>query len=405
MDSDSFDTEKLLLISSLIEKHVRKELTEDEKSILTSWIREDEANQHLFDKAINEHTLRHDLSQLERIDVKSGWQRVLTKQEARQTTVVRTFRRQLLKYAAIVLLPVSLVALYFIQSKNHTPEKIEAKNESKYHNDVLPGGNKAILTLSDGRVIELDDQVQGDLGVHDGISIRNDSAVLTYETTGEVPTTITHNTFTTPKGGAYKLVLSDGTKVWLNAMSSIKYPTRFVGSSRIVQITGEAYFEVARAAEKRFIVQTHGGVNIEVLGTHFNVMAYPDEDKLVTSLLEGKVQVKREGHDAVYPLKPGFSAVFDKRKDQFSVVKSDVDASVAWTNNIFLFDSANLKDIMRRLERWYDVKVEYRTDLKLNNHFTGGVRRNQNISKVLEMLEMTGGVKFEVIDNKVIVLQ
>jgi ferric-dicitrate binding protein FerR (iron transport regulator) len=206
------------------------------------------------------------------------------------------------------------------------------------------------------------------------------------------------NTIQTPRGGQYQVILPDGTKVWLNAASSLTYPTAFTGGDRAVQLRGEAYFEVAGNKEKPFKVMV-GNMQVNVLGTHFNVMAYEDENAIQTTLLEGAVQVTNGG--VSHLLKPGQEGRLDRSSDAFRLLDVDADEAVAWKNGVFQFGGISIETVMRQIVRWYDVDVEYQG--RTNEHFRGTISRSANASEVFKMLELTGAVHFTIDGKKVIV--
>jgi ferric-dicitrate binding protein FerR (iron transport regulator) len=206
------------------------------------------------------------------------------------------------------------------------------------------------------------------------------------------------NTLSTPTGGQYNIVLADGTKVYLNTVSSIKYPTRFNGDQRVVELEGEAYFEVAKNKDKPFIVKSENQ-SIEVLGTHFNVHAYNNESVVKTTLLEGSVAITYKNQKAV--LKPGQQSNVADNSTKIVIRKVDTQSAVAWKNGRFKFDNADLKSVMKQLERWYGIKVEYRGDVS-DVRFNGGTFMNKNLSEVLKVLELSN-IKFKVEGKTIIV--
>lgn len=262
--------------------------------------------------------------------------------------------------------------------------------------DIAPGGNKAILTLSNGKQIILTGAENGKLAEQGSTAINKtaDGQVVYHASeTGNPKSEIQYNTMSTPRGGQYHLTLADGTDVWLNAASSIKYPTAFAGNTRDVEITGEAYFEVAHNAAKPFQVSSNGQT-VEVLGTHFNINAYSDETAIKTTLLEGSVKVVRNGQAAI--LKPGQQSIIQQAGHSILVKNMDTEQAIAWREGLFMFDEDNLDDIMRKISRWYDVQVVF-TDNRLKNKLTSGsVSRFGNVSQVLRKIAMTGGVHFAV---------
>jgi transmembrane sensor len=255
--------------------------------------------------------------------------------------------------------------------------------------DALPGGDRAILTLANGKVITLDD-------AHNGTVARQGNTIVTKTADGQLVYDMAKldaasavpsiNTIATPRGGQYQVVLADGTKVWLNAASSLRFPTRFTGSSRNVEITGEAYFEVTKNPLMPFKVTTSRG-EIEVLGTHFNVMDYNDEKLMKTTLLEGAVNL-RSGN-ILSKLKPGEQAQVSAGGATKVVNDIDPEDAVAWKNGIFQFTDAGVDAILRQASRWYDVDVVYKGKIP-QKQFTGSISRNVKASELLKMLRYTG---------------
>jgi transmembrane sensor len=259
--------------------------------------------------------------------------------------------------------------------------------------DIAPGGNYATLSLEDGRNFQLDEMGKGTVVSLDGITIeKKGDGELTFV---ESPATtnknaqISYTTIKTPKGGIYKLVLEDNSYVYLNSGSSIKLPTRFAGERR-VELNGEAYFEVSHDNKKPFIVHTQDQ-NIRVLGTKFNVKAYSDEP-VATTLADGKVRVTGTGKQEAI-LTPGKQAISENNK--LTVREVNVGDYIGWKDNQFVFHRMSLAEIMKQLERWYDIKVDYET-LPQNVYFYADISRKRNLSEVFEMLERTSDLKFEI---------
>lgn len=266
-----------------------------------------------------------------------------------------------------------------------------------YHNDVMPGGSKALLTLADGSKISLDSGFSGELAVQGGVSVERDSkGQIVYRVNqSNLDNGEKINMLSTPIGGTFSVVLSDGSKVWLNASSSIKFPAKFVGAERRVEIVGEAYFEIAKDKEKPFFVK-NGSSEIKVLGTHFNVMAYPNEYRSALTLIEGSVQFTKGNHTEL--LKPGKQILYEEASNTTKQVEANIEEVMAWRNNLFVFNNTSLDEIMKDLVRWYDVKIKYEGE-KPDIFFTGVIPRNANVSKVLKTLELTGDVVFGIKDN------
>ncbi|MEB0250185.1 FecR domain-containing protein, partial [Mucilaginibacter sp. 5B2] len=268
--------------------------------------------------------------------------------------------------------------------------------------DALPGGNKAVLTLANGKTIVLDNAENGTLAKEgttlvkkttDGQVIYNTNALAGDEAAPSI------NTISTPRGGQYQVVLPDGTQVWLNSASSLTFPTRFTGRSRQVKITGEAYFEVTKNTLMPFKVKTNRA-DIEVLGTHFNVMAYDDEVIMKTTLLEGAVSITSGTFSA--RLKPGQQAQIKSSGQNKIINDVDVDDETAWKNGIFQFREVGIDAILRQAARWYDVPVTYNGKVP-DKVFTGRISRNVKASVLLDILKYTG-VNLKIEGNKIIVL-
>jgi len=300
------------------------------------------------------------------------------------------------KWAAAAAVIIFMVGgLYWFNSKRTT----NPTTETVLQDVKAPVINKAMITLANGQQIVLDSVHNGTLAEQGNISIiKKEDGQIAYEGAAS-SAAISYNTLSNPRGSkVISLTLSDGSKVWLNAASSLKYPTSFSGKERKVQITGEAYFEVAHNAAMPFKVDKEG-MEVTVLGTHFNVNAYDDEPDMKVTLLQGRVKVT-EGQNEVI-ITPGQQAIVTQALQLKIDDSADLDKVMAWKNGKFQFDSEDLETIMRQLSRWYDVDVEY--NQKTDRHFTGIISRNATVSEVLKMLQMTGVMHFEVEGRKVIV--
>lgn len=272
----------------------------------------------------------------------------------------------------------------FIANERSRPKAIVAHQVQDAH--LPPGKDAAILILGDGSRIVLDKTENGNLrSPQSSVDIIKLNGQLTYRSSGAQSGAIEYNTITTPRGGQYKLVLADGTKVWLNAASSLRFPTVFTGEKRAIELSGEGYFEVAKDAARPFYVQT-GEVTVLVLGTHFNIHAYAGDDPIKTTLLEGKVKVASANEFKM--LAPGQQATWQHQTFQ---VADDVDTEsvVAWKNGLFHLNSADVPSIMKQIARWYDVDVQYESKIP-NAHISGKMSRNLNLTQVLKILEHSG---------------
>lgn len=289
---------------------------------------------------------------------------------------------------AAVFVMVSSLSLLFFNQEN-TKQQVVAVKTKPVKNTIVPGSNNAILTLSNGNQISLNDKENGVLASQSGVVItKNKDGQLQYQIKADAPAGI--NTISTPRGGQYQLILVDGTKVWLNAASSITFPTQFNGSERKVEIIGEAYFEVAKNANKPFKVKSKNQI-IEVLGTHFNVNTYDDEVADKTTLLEGSVSISKVTNGRVQTtgskiLKPGQQASVSVNQSQIAVALADEDEAVAWKNGYFKFNKADIQSIMRQVSRWYNVDVEYKGEMN-QDLFVGKINRSEHVEEVLSILE------------------
>jgi transmembrane sensor len=300
--------------------------------------------------------------------------------------------------AACIIGVIAFGTLLLIRSE---PKKeiARSKNSKPNKNDIPPGGNNALLTLADGTTIVLDVAQNGVLAQQGNTKVIKLNGKLDYSANSSATKEIVYNTISTPRGGQFQVELPDGSQVWLNAASSLRFPTSFVGKVRRVEISGEAYFEVAKNKAMPFIVRVNDA-EIQVLGTHFNVMAYNDEATLKTTLLEGAVKFVKEGINTM--LKPGQQSQLTK-EGQLKVV-NDVDLTkvVAWKNGFFDFEGSDLETVAKQLSRWYDVEVIY--DRKIDDLFYAKIPRNTKLSVVLKALELTGKVHFQIQGRKIIII-
>jgi len=310
------------------------------------------------------------------------------------------------KWAAAIILPLLMFGAYHLSKKSSSTS---ANNKeivaiSSQNKGLMPGGNKAMLLLADGTSVPLDDSSNGHI-INQGNTkvIKLSDGQLVYTSSGSPVTEVLYNTISTPRGGQYQLTLADGTKVWLNSASSLRFPVVFQGLNREVEVSGEAYFEVEKNAKHPFKVTVHVAnkepETVEVLGTHFNINAYEDESNLRTTLFEGSVQVHHS--TGITRIKPGQQ--LQSGTGMATVINNaDLEEVIAWREGVFHFEDADIKHVMRQISRWYDIEVEYKGNV--SQHFEGSIPQNVNIMKVLNMLELTGEVKFKIVGRKVVVL-
>jgi len=313
---------------------------------------------------------------------------------ARKTAI----RKRVVYWAAASVLFVTGTFMYF----QYRVQKKQVNNTvaSRPGNDIRPGSNKAILTLANGSKIILDSAVNGAIAAQGNIRISKlKEGELLYRPTAEAKEAVVYNTLTTPRGGQYQLTLSDGTQIWLNAASSITYPTVFTGNLRNVTITGEVYFKVATDKSRPFQVKVGDRMTVDVLGTEFNINAYNDGHTINTTLLQGAVKI---GHSqSLQVLSPGQQAqVANEEGGKIKVIdQADLEQAVAWKNGMFYFKGDDIEAVMKQIERWYDVQVLF--DKKSRFHFTGKIPRQSNVSQILTTIALTEAVQFK-IDGKTI---
>lgn len=274
-----------------------------------------------------------------------------------------------------------------------------AKKEMPPETIIQPGTNKAVLTLADGSSIVLDNAANGQLASEGNTQvIKLDDGRLQYHCNTNSSGGVALNTVSTPRGGQYHIILADGTKVWLNAASSLQYPIAFSGNERKVVLTGEAYFEVAKNKLQPFRVVVND-MQVQVLGTHFNIMSYADEADVNTTLLEGAVTVSNK--QSARDLLPGQQASLNKAAGKITIAKTDVEKSVAWKNGSFHFEGESIPEVMKEIARWYDVEVVYQGNCSA--HFTGIIPRDASIAKVIEMLRVSSELQLQLSNRTITV--
>jgi len=323
------------------------------------------------------------------------------KQKTSKQANVHTLR--FIAKAAAVLSAVIIIAGIWFGGRSKPAATLAAKRNTPSAN-IMPGRNTAQLTLANGKTVSLDDFQNDEMILQTGVSIRKMAeGRLQYTmqpTVSNAGLSGTYNTIATPKAGQYELILSDGTKVWLNAATSLRYPTNFNGKERRVELNGEAYFEVAHNKQKPFKVIT-GTQTVTVLGTHFNIKGYTDDAAITTTLLQGSVKVADNQTNTFKLLIPGKKAeLFDDIKD-IRISAANVDQVMAWKNGYFIFDDQDIRSIMKLISRWYDVDVEYH--LNSNEHFGGTFSRASDLNRLLKNLESLGKTKFNLKGRRIIV--
>ena len=384
-------------IADLISKLLKGDITEAEDLYLQKWVNEHPENRTFFKKFVDSTYLENQQNTFRAIDSNQAWNKLYRR--IYKTPESRPLYPGILKYAAILIPVLITFGLLFYLSDEEKGETEKKSVQSARTNDIKPGSKRAILTLSNGESVVLDSGVRRNIDEDNGTFINNNNDILSYNTskhsqTGKIDF---FNTVLIPAGGEYRLILADGTKVWMNSKSELRYPIEFNGTERKVYLKGEAYFEVAKNASMPFIVKTDKA-EVKVLGTHFNVSAYTDDETKAT-LIEGVVKVKGVKGAAV--LRPGEQAVISN--SQFKV-RDDFDAEgeIAWKNGLFNFKDAGIEEIMRNAARWYDIEVKYVGDIP-TTELSGRMSRNVNLSGLIKILEFEG-IKFRIEGRKVTVI-
>ena len=380
-------------INELLEQYVNKTISEPDFAELFDYISKEENKYVLSDfmkKAENTSLTDADVQDID-------WNYMYTnivadKKHTSKFSLILTIGKTITIAASLFMITYIGYKFFDTQSTSHPIAKIAKQ-------DLLPGSNKAILKLADGSEIILNDALNGILTRQGKSNVsKNDDGFIEYnELNAEGEKKVYVNTLSTPRGGQYRLMLPDKSLVWLNAKSSITFPSAFIAKERKVSVTGEVYFEVSKDKTRPFIVET-GDADVEVLGTQFNVNIYPDEENAAVTLLEGSIKLSHNYTSKI--LIPGQQAIFNKNTNNIQLKNVEVDNVVDWKNGLFIFEDASVPEVMRQIERWYDVDVKYvgkTPDIKFN----GVVSRNNNVSKLLKLLQTAGNIEFN-INNKTI---
>jgi ferric-dicitrate binding protein FerR (iron transport regulator) len=380
---------------SLISKNLFGEANSIEKKEFENWLQASEKHREYVEQS-REFYAFGEKERVEELNVEKAVQ--LFKDHILKTEK-KTIRLSVwLRYAAAILIPVT-IAIFLIFQTNNSEEELFVKGIKNFE----PGSSKAELTLANGEIVNLE---QRDTLVNekDGTQISNTPGLLQYQGNQKLIENETYNTLKIPRGGEYQIVLADGTKVWLNSASSLTYPTKFLEKQRVVHLSGEAYFEVNHNAEKPFVVKVDD-LNVKVLGTEFNVKAYPEEAEIQTTLVNGKVEVLAKGFDSHLKsvLSPSFQASYLKNQKELKVAQVKTEVYTAWKDGVFFLDNTKLEDFMIILSRWYDVKFFIGNELVKNNTYNGKMKKYDNLEDIFSLLEQLSDVEFVLEDDVVIV--
>lgn len=404
-NQENIDAAYAIHIASLIHKVKENEpLNDQEQQELNEWLvqghRHEEAFEELNDrkKFITEVREMNSYDSAEAANVIFDRLGLRAPDHVRKTQMLKTW----LSAAAILLLLFSGI-WFLVKEKGGKSDSFSSRFEPgpHYKNDLRPGSNKAMLTLADGSTIVLDSIHNGQLALQGNSKVINQNGHVVYHAGGN-DDVVVYNTMTTPRGGQYQLVLPDGSKVWLNNVSSLKYPTSFQGKSREVELSGEAYFEIAKDAAKPFLVKVRDQ-RIEVLGTRFNIMAYEDENAEKTTLVEGLVKIVTKQNNSVI-ITPGQQAIVAGNAGDPAVQPADLEEVLAWTHGKFYFKESGIQAIMRQVSHWYDADVQFAGDDFSTIKFSGVISRKASVEELLEIIRSDGRLQFEVEGNRIKVL-
>lgn len=407
-------------IAILILKKISGQLTPSEETVLEEWKNASPANLREYEELLQLTVVKQELAHYRdaqtvgnklRIPPQTGAGTSLS--ENANNTIAATnhrihfFRRYWA--AASLLLLLGLGAYFWLQNMNPKPAIISNNNNSPQN--IMPGRDGAILTLADGRQVVLDSLGNGLISTESSTQVLLQDGQLSYAPAGSISGEAGYNTMSTPKGRQFSVKLPDGTTVWMNAASSIRYPTIFTGTERKVELSGEAYFEVAKNISMPFRVKMNNNAVVEVLGTSFNLNAYENEENINATLLEGSVKVvtERRNLPSERPviLRPGQQAQIPQGSEQSNpgikiVNNADIDKVMAWKNRAFDFTDVSLKEVMKQLERWYDIEVVYESSVP-KTELTGKMTRDVTLNELLKNLADLG-VRCKLEGRKVIVL-
>jgi ferric-dicitrate binding protein FerR (iron transport regulator) len=384
-----------LKIAQLIAKELNGSAEKEDLELLENWLNESDENRKIYSEIKKKSWYAGHVATMKKYRLDAGWSKIKT----RMTTSSKTRMLLLIvsKYAAVVIF---LFAVYFLL-RDYRFE--QGQKKSLVQTSIEPGGRGARLVMDDGRTITLADDRVFAIREKDGTTINKGQGIVNYIKTKEMPQNEIFNTIITNTGQEFTLILSDGTKVTLNAESKIRFPVAFVRDERIVEVSGEAYFEVFHDARHPFIVKTHQSA-IRVLGTEFNIRAYEDETAEVTTLVKGSVNIHhREKEDIAVKLNPGDQATITPTNNEIKVEQVDTTYYITWKKGKFIFRNERLEDIIKNLQRWYHFEVEYKEDQLKNIRFGARIDRYTEVNPIFSIMNNTRLVHIEQNKNKIII--
>ncbi len=382
--------EKDIDISLLLARYLGGTLNEEQKQELDEWLAESKANARLFEELQSEEFYSQRKSFIDKIDLQKEWKQF---EQQRNITNQRKIYLKVLRYAAAIMLPL-MVVTYLFTSDLFSDKPLTA-------NTLQPGHKDATLILSTGEEIKLSELKHGEVINELDATINHQSQQLSYHDDQAVveDTIIKYNTLIVGHGQEYNIELSDGTQVWLNSESRLKYPTQFKGNVRELEIEGEGFFKVAHNKDMPFVVKT-AHMDIQVLGTSFNVNAYAEEDYMSTTLLEGSVKVLSDNGET-YVIKPDQQVVYYTLNGTLTSKEVDARMYALWIEGVFAFEEESLQQIMHKFSRWYDINYTFEDEEAAQKIFSGKLPRFQTCNELLEIIEKTTSVTFEINNNQI----
>lgn len=389
-----------LNIPELIFNKISENISVDELRELTEWINLSDENKQIYEDVINQENIKTALNKYFKYDIQKAWikteERLVPK---KANFILLTYK--ILRYAAILAIPILIGGYLIYQTTISENTKIE-QTTSEF--PFKPGNQKAILTLSNGEEISVGkNKGANNIRISESMEVIDTNYTLVYDKINSTSVDLEYNILKTPKGGEYSLLLADGSKVWLNAASELKFPVCLSGSERKVFLEGEAYFEIAKNKDKSFIVQTNG-YDAQVLGTSFNITAYNDERQITTTLVEGSVKITAsEKENSVY-ITPGQQAVLQENSAKIKITDVDTYQYTSWKDGLFVFKSKPLGSITKKFSRWYNCEIQFADSELENTKFTGTLRRDTDLGELLNIISQTCSIEFTFNKNNIIII-
>ena len=375
-------------ISDLIVQHLKGQLDEEQEKELNEWLVQP-GKQELFDRIVSKERILKKSFEYDEFQQEAAWAKL-----EKQIKPKLDYKKWL-AYAAVLVIPLAIGFLLLQETPEYEPSLAEVQ-------EIQPGSSNAVIYFSNGEIIDLSKDTSEVIRSKENLLVERDSNQLRINDEELLASELGKmNRIVTPIGGEYQISLPDGTKVWLNADSYLEFPSKFSSKERKVIAKGELYFDVESNKEWPFIVETKG-MQLKVLGTEFNVRAYEDEAEILSTLIEGSVEVNNEQGESVI-LNPGYQAVINRGTSSMKDIEANIEEVTAWKNGQFIFDSRRLENIMYDLARWYDVKIFFANATVKDKKFSVDVQRYGKIEEILTLIEGTGDAKFTIKGNVITV--